>query len=173
MIIIESLPRVLLQYITNFLEYRDQIKFINLSKKIKSRVNLTDLNVSQKFSDKIPHEYVHKHMFLIKLSLYDNRYVSDLNDHYFIQYLNISGSCKITQKDIANLKNITELNISNNIDITNLDIFPKLEKLTANGICAINVDSINKLPNLKYLSIKHSPIMYDIDKLKKNIEIVK
>jgi hypothetical protein len=168
-----NLPIVILQYINNMLVYNDQIKIINLCKKFKQKLYITNLNVSLLYSNKITQTIVDTHTKLIWLNLYDNTRVSNLNSQHSIKDLNISGSCNIKQIHINHLLNLISLDISNNVNITNITNFKKLEKLKIMGTCNISIDQINNVQNLKIIHIKfNSEIIKNSNKINKNIIII-
>ena len=163
------LPLEIIQKINYFLDCKSQIDLKNIKKDFK--IKITDIYLSNRGSQKITNDILRKYMYTERLNLYCNINVTDISFLSNIEMLNISGGCQVDTETI-NCKKIKILNISNNISNFDLEKFTSLQKLIADGICNITVEQINKLNNLKYLSVVSNPINKKINKIKnKNITI--
>ena len=163
------LPLEIIQKINYFLDCKSQINLKNIKKDFK--IKITNIYLSNRISQKITNDILRKYMFAEKINLYCNINVTDISFLSNIKMLNVSGECQVDTNTI-NCKNIKILNISNNISNFKLEKFTSLQKLIADGICSITIEQINKLNNLKYLSVVSNPINKKINEIKnKNITI--
>lgn len=146
-------PEIFYQ-IMDYLEFHSQITLLITC---KNNFNITNFDVPFYLSRQITLQKLKQNPHINKLNLYDNVNVNDISFLKNITYLNISGSCSISQDHISHLTNLRILDISNNVKVNKLDMFQKLETLKINGICNIGIYEMGLLPNLKTISKMYNP----------------
>jgi hypothetical protein len=130
-------------YIFNMLDLKAQIYFTQTCKEF-NKFNITnfwDISYSSIFTEEI----LKKYPYIIKLNLFDNKKVKNINFLKNVIKLNIGGFCIIEDDGIKDLIHLEELNMSCNHKITNLDNKHKIKVLDISGISNISKSHIKHL----------------------------
>ena len=159
----DTLPFELIQFIFDYLNFKDQINFKSLSKDYFNKLRIYDLyDIPKKYKDKLNDEILKKFPYIKYLDAKSNQNIKNINNLTYLQKLN--ASYYMADKDIKDL-NLIELNIDGNVNITNLNHMTNLKKLSAIGFCGIHNDSIKNL-NLEELDLHCNPHITNLNHMK-------
>lgn len=165
----DVLPLELIQYMFDYLIFKDQINLKSLSKNYYHSLRIYDLyNIPEKYKDKLSDEILKNYSYIKYLDVSNNSNIKNINNLFNLQKLTagrLCYDCKINDNDIKNL-NLIELSIYNS-DITNLNHLTNLKKLTIQnikskisneGIKNLNLEELclfndfdNKITNLSHM----------------------
>ena len=139
------IPIELIQYIFDFLEFKNQISF-KLTCKDYNQFKIYDLyNISLKYRIKLDDDILKNYPFLKYLDASNNKKITNVSHMTNLQILNASGSyCEINNQGIENL-NLIELNAYNNYKIINVSFMTNLKILNVSGWCGIDDNDIKNL----------------------------
>lgn len=152
-----ELPLELLQKIVDTADYLVQIRLSSTCYKF-NLLKITNMYIPNSFSTQLSENMLQKYIYIQKLNLYDNTTIKDISYLKHLTYLNISGSCSISQQQIDDQFELKTLVMNNNPHVTKLHHLTKLEDLSIMGCCRITEFEINLL-SLKNLRINFNPMI--------------
>jgi hypothetical protein len=143
-----KLPQSLIQYLSEYLEFKEILSLICCKKWKIDIVRLKSKTITQEVINQ------EKYKNLKYLNITDNKNITDINHLQKLEILYASGS-RLGNEGISELKNIKILDISYNKYITNINHLYKLEILHANH-CKLGDKGIAELKNIKELDISYN-----------------
>lgn len=136
----------------NYIDYNSQIYFKQVCKYFNDNLDITNLYLNYRLSQKITNTIIKKYNKLLYLNLYQNKKITDLSNLIYLKKLNISNSL-INYDRIKHLTNLEELDISNTNTYFDIKQFNNLKTLYIMGNNNINIQDLLILPKLKKIYI--------------------
>lgn len=155
----KELSRVLIQHITDFLPFVDQLPLIHTCKTFSEELVVKDLyNISDKLRDKLSDGRLKHKIFrgLQKLDAENNMYITKLDFCPNLKFLKATpNQCPIDQKEIMKV-DLVYLNATYNKKIKSVNHMTNLKELDAAQGCGIDDEGISKV-NLEKLNAHGNP----------------
>lgn len=110
---------------------------------------MIDHPITNLFSYDINHKLINKilksYLYVIKLTVFHNSRVINVNHMKNLRMLNIGFYCGVNDSGISQLVNLTELYVCNNPEVKNINHMKSLQTLHAGCNCGIDDVGINQL----------------------------